>query len=161
MIRDRPPHFPIPTVVLALLLLAILNGCASLQLPDVDLEEETWQVRQGQAVWKANADAPPIAGDLLIAKDNAGNVFISFSKGPVPVFTARSTADGWLLDLAVRGKSFSRRGNPPKRFIWFAVPALLDGAPPPKGWTADKVADDEWMLEKPKNGETVRLILDL
>lgn len=149
-------------------LLLLLAGCATVgptidPLPEVDLDAPAWTVRTGQALWKRQDDATPLAGEVLVARHQDGDVLVSFSKPPLPLFTARTAGgkDGaWRIDFVRGGRAFSGHGRPPKRFVWFALPGVLAGGPAPKGWRVERPADDEWLLTSGKSGETIRLVLD-
>jgi len=141
-----------------------LAGCATVgPLPEVDLDQPEWSVRTGQALWKRKGDARPLAGEVIVARHEDGDVLVSFSKPPLPLFTARTAGTknrSWQIDFVRRGRSYSGRGRPPKRFVWFDLPGVLAGAPAPQGWTLERQADDEWLLTQGKSGETIRLVLD-
>src|SRR5690242_18775520 len=48
--------------------LIALSGCMTMKpLPKVNFSEPGWTVRQGQAVWRPQREAPEIAGELLVA----------------------------------------------------------------------------------------------
>jgi len=68
------------------LLLILGAGCRTANpLPPADFSAPGWRVQQGQAVWKPSASRPELAGDLLLATNVNGNMFIQFSKMPFPV----------------------------------------------------------------------------
>lgn len=145
------------------LVFLLAAACTSIgDLPPVDLVGEPgWTTWTGQASWRRVADAPPLAGDLLAALHNDGDVFISFSKAALPIFTAHTANDKWQIEFVERDRSFSGRGSPPDRFAWFALPSLLadhDGTLP--GWTVDWRADDELVMENGRTGERVHLFVD-
>lgn len=146
---------------LAAVLLLLLAGCATVgPLPEADLDQPQWSVQTGQALWKRKGDARPIAGEVILARHEDGDVLVSFSKPPLPLFTARTKDGAWRIDFVRGGRAWSGHGRPPKRFVWFRLPDVLAGAPAPKGWLAERVADDEWLLTHGKSGETIRLVLD-
>lgn len=146
---------------LVAVLLLLLTGCATVgPLPEVDLDAPAWSVRTGQALWKRKGDAPPIAGEVIVARNEDGDVLVSFSKPPLPLFTARTEGRAWRIDFVRGGRAFSGHGRPPKRFVWFALPGVLAGDPAPQGWRTKREADDEWLLTSGKSGETIRLVLD-
>ena len=140
----------------------IVAGCASTGplLPEVDLTDPAWTVTTGQALWTPGADRPSLAGELIVAKHAAGEILISFSKPPLPIFTAQTSGDGWRIDFVERGRSYSGTGSPPRRFIWFRLPELIEGAPAPRRWAIDRPADDEIRLANPRSGEKIRVVLD-
>ena len=155
--HDRPVRR-----ILALALLVLGAGCASVSsvTPDVDLEAPGWEVRTGQALWKRRGGQPALAGEVIVARHENGDVLVSFSKPPVPIFTARITGREWRIDFVDRGRSLSGKGHGPKRFVWLRLPELLKGAAPPRGWRFERAAEDEWTLSHEKSGERIRLVLD-
>jgi hypothetical protein len=138
-----------------------LSGCASTPvLPQVDLSAAGWQVYTGQALWKADADRPPLAGELIVARHANGDRLISFSKPPIPMFTAQTVARAWRIDFIERGRTYGGHGDPPGRFIWFLLPDLLEGAAAPKGWTMSVQDEVRWSLVNPKKGEEILFVVD-
>ena len=150
--------------VAALLLLLSFSGCTGLILPAVDLDAPGWQVWTGQALWKPAADRPSLAGELIVARrargPHAGDLLVSFSKPPLPIFTAQTAGSFWRLDFVERGRAYGGRGRAPHRFVWFRLPALLGEGEAPRGWTVDRPAPDRWELEHPRRGEVIRIALD-
>jgi hypothetical protein len=145
--------------LLACLLLATF-ACAARDMAPADLSIPDWTVWRGQAVWTREAERPPLAGELIIARHRNGDVLIDFSKPPFPVFTARTARGSWRIDFVERGRSHSGRGQPPKRFVWFRLPEILNGAPAPGSWRAERVNEYRWSLVNGETGESIRLVLD-
>lgn len=138
-----------------------LSGCTgTVEWPAVDLADAGWTVWTGQALWTRDADRSPIAGEVIVARRTAGEVFVSFSKPPLPIFTARTLAGQWRIDLVDGGQSHSGRGKPPERFVWLDLPRLLEGGSPRGDWTSEKLAAGEWWIRNPETGEVIRLLLD-
>jgi len=139
----------------------VFAGCSTVgPLPRVDLDDPSWSVRTGQALWKPRSDRPQLAGELIVARHTAGWVFVSFSKPPLPIFTAQTDDASWRIDFVERGRSYSGSGRPPKRFVWFRLPELIDGSAAPPGWGVERPTDDEIVLENPRTGEVIRVVLD-
>ena len=130
-----------------------LVGCATIPMPSVNLSEPGWTTRQGQVVWRANKDAPEIAGDLMVATNPDGRSFVQFTKTPLPFVVAQSTADAWQIQFVPLNKTYSGRGIPPQRLIWLYLPRCLAGLPPPKSWTWRRLPDNGWHLENRNTGE--------
>jgi hypothetical protein len=128
-------------------------------LPAADLKQPGWTVREGQAVWKRQANAPEIAGEILVATRSDGRAFVQFSKNPFPLLTAQSTSKGWQVETPTENKFYSGHGKPPARLIFLYIPKLLAGEPPPKGWTYEKVGDG-YKLENHGNGESLEVYLN-
>jgi hypothetical protein len=138
-----------------------LVGCSRMvSLPEVDLDDPAWTIWEGQALWTPRSDLAALAGDLIVARNPDGDVLVSFSKSPFPIFTARTAGNKWRIDFIDRGRSYYGIGRPPRKFIWFVLPDLLEGAFPPKHWEVEEKVDDEWWLANRKTGETIRLVLD-
>ncbi len=136
----------------------VLAACAAVgDLPPVDLSAPGWTTWHGQALWQPSAKSPAIAGELLAARNHNGSVLVNFSKSPLPIFTARSTDDVWKIEFVERDRSYSGHGSPPRRFIWFRLPDILEGAPPPKGWHIERGSGE---LRLSRKGERLRLVLD-
>lgn len=154
----------IETVVafLALCLsVACAVGCSRIvSLPAVDLDDPRWTIWEGQALWTPRSNLPALAGDLIVARTEDNDVLVSFSKSPFPIFTCQTTGTRWRIDFIDKGRSYSGLGRPPKKFVWFQLPDLLEGASPPKHWRVDKEAQSEWLLLNRKSGEEIRVVLD-
>lgn len=147
--------------VIGLLLLAGLAGCMGTKvLPQADLLAPGWDVHTGQARWKPPGDKPTLAGELITARHANGDVLISFSKPPLTLFTAQKAGELWRIDFIERGRVYSGKGGPPKRFIWFWVPALIAGGEPPRDWRIASPAVDSWLLQNRKTGEEILVVID-
>jgi len=145
----------------SVLVMALLSCSTGARLPEVDLAAPGWMVWSGQALWKAEADRPAIAGEIVLARHNNGDVLISFAKPPVPIFTAQTSGKRWKIDFIHTQRTHSGTGGPPSRFIWFQIPSLLQDATAPKGWRVLAVDDPIWELQNPDSGEHIRLVLDI
>jgi len=149
-------------VLLSGFLVGNLLSCATnVPFPEVDLSAPGWEVWRGQALWKPQSDKPAIAGEIVLARNNNGDVLISFAKPPVPIFNAQTSGNRWKIDFVYSQQTHTGKGSPPARFIWFQIPALLEGAAAPKGWRASVTDDTTWEIENPDSGEAIRLVLDL
>ena len=148
---------------LAMLLVLLLGGCALIQpeLPATDLSAPKWMVRSGQAVWQPAQDgAPRLLGDLVMAESDDGELYLSFTKAPLPLFTARRWGWRWAIRFVEEQRSYGGYGPPPRgRFIWFALPDIVAGEAPPPGWEVETVAPHIWQLRQPKTGESLRVVL--
>jgi hypothetical protein len=137
----------------ACLLVLACTGCSLTPLAPVNLQEGRWKVREGQAVWKRNKDAPEIAGDVLLATREDGSTFVQFTKTPFPMIIAQTTTNRWQIQIPMQNKRYSGPGSPPKRLIWAYLPRLLAGTAPPKGWLWNPLPDNRWRLENSRTGE--------
>ena len=165
----RPGHYETGRRLSRILLLAslvALAGCAALtgrstEAPAVDLYAPGWRVWTGQGSWVRERDQPAMAGDLLVAKNTNGDVFVSFTKAALPLFTARATGAGWWIDFVERDRSYSGAGSPPGRFIWFSMPQVLQQTGDIANWSVSWVHDDEVILQNPRTGERIQMLVDL
>src|SRR5712691_4558473 len=89
-------------------------GCQTVgRLPAVDFKESGWTVREGQGLWRVKAEAPEIAGEVLVATNQAGCAFVQFTKNPFPLVIAQTTRDSWQIELPAQNKRYSGHGRPP------------------------------------------------
>ncbi len=145
----------------ALLGFSFLAGCRTLPpLPPANLSAPDWTVLQGQAIWKPAADAPEIAGDLLVATNRTGATFIQFTKTPFPLIIAQSTSNRWQIEAPVENRRFARNGAPPQRVMWFQLPRALGGNPPQERWRWT-ARNENWRLENPATGERLEGFVQL
>jgi hypothetical protein len=123
-------------------------------LPQADLKEPGWTVRDGQAVWRLPKGQTELAGEVLVATRDNGQTFVEFSKGPFPMVVAQAAPGHWEAAFPPQNKHYSGRGSPPKRLIWLYLPRVLSGQPPPKDWSWHSDANG-WRLENRANGESL------
>jgi hypothetical protein len=136
----------------AIALLLALAACRTPPLPALDLSEPGWHVRRGEAVWRANRDAPEIAGEMLLATNANGDALLQFTKTPFPLVVARTTAESWQMESPSRNKRRSGRGAPPSGVIWFQLPRALSGAALPDDWSWS-LSRYQWRLDHRPTGE--------
>jgi hypothetical protein len=138
------------------LLLAFCAGCRTAgPLPPADFSAAGWRVQQGQAVWRPTSRRPELAGDLLVATNVNGNIFVQFSKVPFPLATARISGDQWQIVFGADGFSWRGRGAPPDRFAWFQLPRALRDQNPGSHWKFARPTSQSWRLENSRTGETL------
>jgi hypothetical protein len=152
---------PVPAVLLwAVATVSIVLGCTTARpMPEVDLEQPGWTLWIGQAIWQPAGEQPRVAGELIAARHAGGDVLVSFAKPPLPIFTAQTAGSWWRLDVTGR-RSYGGSGRPPKRFVWFRLPAVLDGGPAPPGWRLERPAHDELVLHHETRDEWIRVVLE-
>ncbi len=140
-----------------LLLLAGAGGLAACRsVPPsnpMDLTAPGWTIRRGQAVWRARSGAPELAGELLVATRTNDDLFLEFSKPPLPVVALQATAGVWSIHFSSRHRSFRGRGVPPARSAWMVLPRCLAGQASPAGWTFQRAGQDGWRLSRRGSGE--------
>jgi hypothetical protein len=142
--------------ILAALLLALGAGCrTSHPLPSADFIAPGWSVYHGQAIWKSSQNQTELAGDLLLATNVNGNVFIQFSKIPFPLVTAQVSGNEWQIEFGADKYSWHGRGAAPERFVWFQLPPALRNANIGGHWQFARVATNSWCLKNPNTGETL------
>ena len=161
-LSNRPRRIELLLAGLALYLsVAWGAGCSRIvSLPEVDLDDPKWTIWEGQALWTPRSDLTALAGDLIVGRTENEDILVSFSKSPFPIFTCQSTGTRWRIDFIDKGRSYSGFGRPPKRFVWFQLPDLLEGASPPKHWDVGEETDNDWLLFNRKTGEKIRVVLD-
>ena len=139
-----------------------LTACAvsAPALKKVDLEDPGWRIWRGQALWKPNAERPTLAGEIIAARHLNGDVLVNFSKSPLPLVTAQTAGDTWRFDIVEGGRFYSGSGSPPKRIVWFFLPALLDGETMPKNWKAGMTEKGVWTVRNQRTGETIRMVIE-
>jgi hypothetical protein len=130
------------------------SGCRNMSpLERANLAESGWTVRRGQAVWRPRQGETELAGNLIVASNVSGVDFIRFSKDPLEIVVARRSPDGWQLDLATFGKSYSGRGRPPKRVLWFQLADAAFGELKRGPWDWSTETPGKWILENRVTGE--------
>jgi len=136
-----------------LILLPALLGCRTPPpIPQVNLIEEGWSVRHGQALWRPKRDAPEIAGELLIATHTNHSALVQFIKSPFPMVNAQQTPTSWRIEFAAGNKEFDGPGKPPRRLLWFWLIPALSGESLPKNWLWHQ-NQNRWHLENSSTGE--------
>ena len=137
------------------LLLFGLTACKSIApLPEANLSESGWNVRQGQAVWRSKKDAPEIAGEILLATNATGRAFVQFTKTPFPFVIAQTTTNAWQIEAPAENRRFARFGAPPQGILWFQLPPALAGEKLPARWRWNN-SGETWRLENRWTGEAL------
>lgn len=143
----------LPAILLPALLL--LCGCQTSTQSLFNATGPGWRVQQGQALWRPESGLPEFGGDLVLARDDAGDCLIQFDKTPMAILSAQLTTNRWLIKFPQREMSFGGRGTGWTRFVWLYLPAALDGKPLPKNFKFARKPDGGWRLENSRTGETV------
>lgn len=134
--------------------LVLLAGCFTPpRLSPVNLTEPGWHVRNGQAVWRFNKDAPELAGEVSVATHTSGRSLVQFTKTPLPFVVARREPGAWEIEFPPRNRRFGGHGAPWARFGWLHLAACLQGQAAPKGWTFEQLPEGRWRLANPSTGE--------
>ena len=143
-------------VALIAVSLLALSGCRTTPaLPAANFSEPGWRVQQGQAVWKARATAPEIAGEVLFGTHPDGRSLIQFTKTPFPIVVAQAVSDRWEIQFVPEGRTFRGRGQPPKYFGWLHLLSALAARPLPDNFTLSRPAPSTWRLASPVTGEFI------
>lgn len=151
-------HFCNPIIFYVLAVL--LAGCAPIHMPKIDLSEPQWDVRNGQALWKQPSGGMQLTGDLLVAENPRGDMYISLTKSLIPIFMARTWERTWSIDFVARGQSHQGRGKPPsRRFVWFALPDILQGQAPPPPWTVTRKGS-QYRIADVRTGEEILVVIE-
>jgi hypothetical protein len=142
-------------LLFSLVLLIGAVGCRTVRpLPQFDLSEPGWIIRNGQAIWHVSQGETEVAGEVIVATGTNGRSFVQFSKVPFPLVIARASSRQWEVEFPPQNKHYSGRGAPPLRLIWLWLPRVLSGEPPPKTWSW-RNDDSGWRLENLSNGEFI------
>jgi hypothetical protein len=130
-------------------------GCRTVcEPPPVDLSESGWQMRQGQAVWRAGRNDTEVAGELLVATHTDGRALVEFTKPPVSLMTAYSGPAGWQVRFA-HGQSYrAGRGDASRQPCWLQLPRALRSETLPAAWSYSR-SDGSWRLENKETGEVL------
>ena len=142
------------SILVALLLAA---GCGTIHhaSPPVNLSEPGWNLRQGQALWRRSAQAPELAGDIVLAEHADGRSWLQFAKTPLPFLEASRGPHGWQIEFVPQKRSFSGKGVPTPRLIWLHLAESLRGIAPPKPLRFEMLPDGGSRLENRSSGETL------
>jgi hypothetical protein len=161
---------PRATQILSVLALLFAAGCRSLApFPPTDLSQGSWQVRQGQAVWRPNRAAPEIAGEILLATQPGGRSLVQFSKTPFTIALAQVAPESWQIEFPAQKRRVTAPGAPPLTRAWprsklpltfLHVPACLDGRSLGPNWTSRHSVEGTFRLENVSTGESLEGYLD-
>lgn len=134
----------------------LLLGCRTHRLPAIDVSEAGWQVRQGQAVWKPNVNAPELSGELVWASHPDGRFLLQFLKTPITLVEAQGGRDAWQISFPPQGRTFSgsQRRAPSQRLGWLYLARALQTQPLPQQWTFASTAGG-WKLTNARTGEVI------
>ena len=160
-VSPKPVRAPRHFLSLCAFALLACSGCRTIpDLPPEDISEAGWSARQGQAVWRASAEAPELAGELLVATHPERGLVLQFIKTPFPIVSAQATPGGWKI-VFPDAREFAGRGNPPSRISWFQLRAALQGSEVSRPWIFQTTGERNWRLENRKTGEYIEGYLHL
>ena len=143
-------------VILGALVAIGLGGCRTPAPPaPLNLAEPGWQVRQGQAVWRARPHRPALAGELLVAWNSDGRGFAQFSKTPFTLLNARLSPTQWQIVFPPERRSYRGSGLPPQQLAWLHLPRVLAGLPLPPELRMVEKGDGGWRLMNRRTGEQI------
>lgn len=123
--------------ILSAMMALLIMGCQTIpEFPPIDMSQPGWQVRQGQAVWRPQANAPELSGELLWASHADGRFLLQFLKTPITLIEAQATRDAWRISFPAQGKILSgpRRRSPSQRLGWLHLAAALQRRGVAQGW---------------------------
>jgi hypothetical protein len=143
--------------VAALLLFQLFFcSCRTLPpLPPVDLAEPGWKLRQGQAVWRTERDAPEVAGEILFATHPAGGTMLQLTKNPLPFVTVQTRGEAWEIEIVPKRRRFAGTGIPTKRLLWVHLARALNGGTIPEDLRFQKADANGFALENLRTGESI------
>jgi hypothetical protein len=153
--RPHISRFQVLGFCLGAVLVSSASGCLAPKLVPISLKDEGWTSREFPAVWQQSSRAPEIAGDVLVAFHTDGTRYIQFSKGGLPILSARASKDGWMLSSSLRKGTFGGHSSPPNSIVWFQVPTVSHPGPsaikPP--WVLETAENGGWILRHLRSGE--------
>lgn len=137
-----------------------MTGCRTVRpLPPVDLAQPGWTIQHGQAIWKSSAEAPEIAGELVLASRLDGSSFLQFTKTPLPLVTAQATSNSWQIQFVPENRTFSGPGQPPRRLLWLHLPRCLQGHCDERHFDYRTLPSGNQLLEDRNTRETIEFFL--
>lgn len=150
-----------PVAASTFLVVLALSGCRTASRPPpVNLSEPGWRLRQGQALWQSKKSAPEIAGEVVLASNPGGHLFIQFLKNPLPLLSAEIDKDNWRIEFIPEKRQFSGRGAPPKQLIWLHLLRALQQLPIAADLGVAKTSEGGTRIANSRTGETVTLFLN-
>ncbi|MBI5383345.1 MAG: hypothetical protein HZA90_01520 [Verrucomicrobia bacterium] len=133
-----------------------LVGCQTpAPLAPLNLAEPGWQVRQGQAVWRARPQRPALAGEFLVAWHSDGRGFAQFTKTPFTLLNARLSPTQWQIEFPSERRSYHGGGVPSPQFAWLHLPHALANVPLPPPLEMVQKGDGGWLLVNRHTGEQI------
>jgi len=157
MSAENPVPFAPCRTLFGLLSVLVLfsTGCLVPKLPPISLKSDGWSFREIPAVWRRSTRAPEIAGELLVAVHSDGTRYLQFSKGGLPILSARASLEGWSLQSSFRKGAWGGRGRPPASILWFQVPLFPFGNSPAlkPPWVLASIDGERWVLHHTRTGE--------
>jgi len=135
----------------------LLLGCRTVpELPQVDLSQRGWRVRQGQAIWKPSRDAPELSGELVWASHRDGQFLLQFLKTPITLVEAQGDEQRWKISFPPQGRTMGGRADSRvvDRFAWLCLARALRGEKPTNDW-AFFLRGQRWALGNAKSGEMI------
>lgn len=145
----------LPTLIAVAALWATV-GCRTLpSLPPADVSDPGWNLHQGQAVWRAKADAPEIAGEILYATNAMGRSVLQFTKNPIPFVSVQTSNELWQIEFVPQRRKFSGKGSPTARLIWVHLARALGGQKPMRALRFTPGQPGEFVFENRSSGERI------
>jgi len=138
-------------------LAVLLIGCRTTpKLPPINLSEAGWRVQQGQAVWKPDANAPELSGEVVWASNPDGRFFAQFLKTPITLVEAQGNQDAWKVSVPSQGRTISGSGgrSPSRRLGWVYLAWALQARPLPREWSFRNTLEG-WKLVNARTGEVI------
>lgn len=143
--------------MLLVVLLGLAPGCRTASdspwRPQVTPD---WRLQSGQAVWRPGAEAPELAGELLVATAPDGACFLEFTKTPLTLVVAMRDRTRWRIEFPNGEKAVGGRGKPPWQLTWLYLQQALAGEHLPRQLAFEQTSTGDWRLENRRTGETVK-----
>ena len=126
------------------------------ELPPIDVSQPGWRVRQGQAVWKPNREAPELAGEFIWAAHRDGRFLLQFLKTPITLVEAQGNAERWKISFPPQGRTLAGRASArtSDRFAWLYLAEALQSKRSHGDW-AFFWKGDRFALGNAQTGEMI------
>jgi hypothetical protein len=142
--------------LLSIILTSVI-GCRTAPNPGINLQVgPDWRVRSGQAIWLPRPGRPELAGEIMLASGPAGESYLEFTKGPLPLVTAMRDGNGWSVKFPDANRAHAGRGKPPSQIAWLYLRQALMGENLPSALKFEQTADGNWELQNTRTGETMK-----
>jgi hypothetical protein len=142
---------------ICLIWLVMIIGCRTVpELPPVDPSQPGWQMRQGQAVWRPNTNAPELAGELIWATHADGRFMLQFLKTPIVMVEAQGGDEAWQISFPARERTIrgSRGRLPSQRLGWLYLAKALHGETLTAPSTFTR-SGNKWIFANARTGEMI------
>lgn len=146
------------TGILLLLGGVVLTGCRTPEFPVIDLGGQGWEVRQAQAIWQREAEAPELVVDLIVAEEADGRVYLQVSKDVFPLVNVLLDGERWWIESPPEDRRFGGRGRVPVQSVWPQLAGVIAGHGTGRGWTWEGDLVESGNLRHLRRGESAEVV---